>query len=164
VKVRLCAAGIGVVFGATLCWSRMSDPDVIRGALLLEQSYLFFFFASAVVVAAVGTGLLRRFAPHALLADTPLVFSRQRPARRHVVGSVLFGVGWAVAGACPGPIATQIGQGIPWAAFTLVGLLAGVHVFLRSAGEGETEPAVDRDPSPAPSHIEDPHRALPLAG
>jgi uncharacterized membrane protein YedE/YeeE len=134
----------------------MSDPNVIRGALLLEQSYLFLFFASAVAVAALGTLLLRRVAPRALLVDAPLVISRERPARRHVVGSMLFGVGWAVADACPGPIATQIGQGIPWAAFTLVGLLAGVHLFLRSSREGETEPAVDRALRSTHSCIEDP--------
>jgi uncharacterized protein len=155
VKTRLSAAAIGVVFGLTLCWSGMSDPDVIRAALLLEQSYLFLFFASAVLVAAVGTELLRRRTRRALIGDVPLTFSRERPLRRHVVGSLLFGVGWGVADACPGPIATQIGQGIPWAAFTLVGLLVGVGVFLRTARVGETEPAVDRTPSPTPSRADD---------
>ena len=45
------AAGglIGVVFGITLCWSGMIDPDVIREALLLENSYLYLMFASAVL-------------------------------------------------------------------------------------------------------------------
>lgn len=120
----------------------MSDPDVIRGALLLEQAYLFLFFASVVLVAAVGNELLRRGRPRALLAATPVGFSRQRPQRRHVVGSAVFGVGWALADACPGPVATQIGQGIPWAAATLAGLVLGVALFQR-AGNGETEPAAD---------------------
>lgn len=159
-KPRISAAAIGAVFGLTLCWSGMSDPDVIRGALLLQQSYLFLFFASAVLVATVGTALLRRASLRAPFAegadaDTPLTFSRERPLRRHVVGSVLFGVGWAVADACPGPIATQIGQGIPWAAFTLVGLIGGIVVFLRTAGVGETEPAVDRAPQPALAPADD---------
>ena len=147
--VRISAAAIGVVFGAILCWSGMSNPDVIREALLLERAYLFLFFASAVLVAAVGTELLRRRPRRALLGAAPLVFSRERPARRHVVGSLLFGVGWGVADACPGPIATQVGQAIPWAAFTLVGLVTGVTLFLRFAETGETEPAVDVAPSPA---------------
>jgi uncharacterized membrane protein YedE/YeeE len=154
VKSRLCGAIIGVVFGATLCWSGMSNPDVIRGALLLQHSYLFLVFGSGVIVAAVGTELLRRRSPRALLADTPVAFSRERPARRHIAGSLMFGVGWAVADVCPGPIATQIGQGIPWAVFPLVGLLVGVLVFLRRARVGETEPAVDRVPSPAPARAE----------
>ena len=51
--------------------------------------------------------------------------------RRHVAGSVLFGTGWALADACPGPIATQVGQGIAWSLFTIVGVVVGIWVFLR---------------------------------
>lgn len=148
-RERAAAAAIGVVFGAILCWSGMSDPDVIRQALLLERAYLFLFFGSAVLVAAVGTELVRRHRRRALLTATPLVFSRQRPERRHVVGSLLFGVGWGVADACPGPIATQVGQAIPWAAFTCAGLLVGVALFLRASRVGETEPALEGAPRPS---------------
>jgi uncharacterized protein len=141
-RSRVAGAGIGLVFGLTLSWSGMSSPDVIRGALLIEHSYLFLFFGSAVGTAAIGLALLRRRPRRAMLADTPLVWTRDSPARRHIVGSLLFGVGWAVADACPGPIATQVGQGIGWAVFTLVGTSAGVYLFLRRSVP-ETEPPVD---------------------
>jgi uncharacterized membrane protein YedE/YeeE len=141
-RSRGAGAAIGMVFGLTLCWSGMSSPDVIRGALLLEHSYLFLFFGSAVGTAAIGLALLRRRERRALLADTPLVWTRDSPARRHVIGSLLFGAGWGVADACPGPIATQVGQGIGWAVFTLVGTIAGVYWFLHRSLP-ETEPAVD---------------------
>jgi uncharacterized membrane protein YedE/YeeE len=149
-RSRVAAASIGLVFGITLCWSGMSSPDVIRGALLFEHSYLFLFFASAVATAALGLALLRRGERRALLIDTPLVWTRESPARRHIIGSVLFGIGWGVADACPGPIATQIGQGIGWAAFTLVGTVAGVYLFLHRSLP-ETEPAVDVKPSANPA-------------
>ncbi len=63
-----------------------------------------------------------------------------KPERRHISGSLLFGLGWGISGACPGPIATQIGQGVGWGVFTLVGAVGGVWLFLRS-GAAETEPA-----------------------
>ena len=53
-------AGVGLVFGVVLSWSGMTSPDVIRSALLFEDSYLFLFFASAVATAAIGLALLRR--------------------------------------------------------------------------------------------------------
>lgn len=141
-RVRLAALAVGLVFGVVLCWSRMADPDVIRSALLLEEAYLYLFFASAVLVSAVGVELLRRARRRALLAETPVGWSRQLPQRRHLVGGFVFGLGWAVADACPGPIATQIGQAIPWAAATLAGVVLGIVLFQR--GEtGETEPALD---------------------
>src|SRR5919202_5728214 len=109
--MRSWAAGalIGVVFGVTLGWSGMSDPSVIRQALLFERAYLFLMFASAVLVAVVGLEILRRRQPRALLTGAPVTCARERPRRRHVVGSVLFGLGWGLADACPGPIATQVG-------------------------------------------------------
>lgn len=139
---RVAGALIGVVFGFVLCWSGMVSPNVIRGALLLEQSYLFLFFASAVLVSAVGVELLRRRHARALLTGAPVGWPRERPQRRHVVGSAIFGVGWGVANACPGPVAAQVGQGMLWALPLLAGILIGVRLFLR-AGEQETEPAAD---------------------
>jgi uncharacterized membrane protein YedE/YeeE len=142
----------------TLCWSGMSSPVVIRQALLFEKSYLFLFFASAVLTATIGLRVLRARERRALLVDTPLTWAPERPERRHIVGSVIFGIGWGVADACPGPIATQVGQGIAWALFTLMGVAIGVWLFLRRTTV-ETEPALDRaadqrDPSaalPAPA-------------
>ena len=141
-SARVAGAIVGVIFGFTLCWSGMSDPAVIREALLFQDSYLYLMFASALVVAVGGQRLLRRAQARALLTDEPLTYPRERPARRHIVGSVVFGLGWAIADSCPGPIATQVGQGIPWALFTMAGVVAGVYLFLRR-GAAETEPAAD---------------------
>jgi uncharacterized protein len=130
-RARVAAAGVGVVFGVTLAWSGMSSPDVLRDGLLFRTSYLFLFFLSALATAFVGLRLLRRATPRARLTGAPLDFSPVRPQRHHVAGSALFGVGWAVADACPGPIATQLGQGVPWSLATAAGVALGVWWFLR---------------------------------
>jgi len=147
---RTAGAAIGVVFGVVLCWSGMSSPVVIRQALLFQSSYLYLFFASAVGTATLGLWLLRRHERRALLANTKLTWPRERPERRHVVGAFIFGVGWGVADACPGPIATQIGMGVWWAVFTLIGVVGGVYYFLRQSSV-ETEPAAAPSPSPSTS-------------
>jgi uncharacterized protein len=137
---RIAGALIGVVFGLTLCWSGMADPDVIRGALLFEDAYLYLMFAAAVGTSTLGLHLLRRLRSRALLTDQAIAWTPQAPQRRHIVGSLLFGLGWGVAAACPGPIAAQVGEGVPWALFTLAGATAGVWLYLRRSGV-ETEPA-----------------------
>jgi uncharacterized membrane protein YedE/YeeE len=141
-RARVAGALIGVVFGFTLCWSGMSNPDVIRQALLFERAYLFLFFASAVLVAAIGVRVLRSVRARALLTGAPIAWTAERPQRRHIAGSLLFGLGWGLADACPGPVAAQIGQGVPWALFTFAGVVAGVRLFQRR-GALETEPASD---------------------
>ena len=141
-KSLAAGAAIGIVFGIVLSWSGMASPEIIRQALLFEQAYLFLMFASAVATASLGLALLRRRERSALLTGGRLTYGRDAVQRRHLTGSLLFGIGWGVADACPGPIAAQIGQGIPWAVFTLAGAGFGVWLFLRR-GARETEPACD---------------------
>jgi uncharacterized membrane protein YedE/YeeE len=138
----LAGTAIGIVFGIVISWSGMASPEIIRDALLFEQAYLFLMFASAVAIASLGLALLRRRERAALLTGEPLTYGRDAIQRRHIVGSLVFGIGWAVADACPAPIAAQIGQGVPWAVFTLTGVAFGVWLFLRR-GVAETEPAAD---------------------
>jgi uncharacterized membrane protein YedE/YeeE len=131
VAVRLAALGVGAVFGATLSWTGMASPEVIREALLFESAYLFLMFGSAVATAFAGLRLLRARRERALLADAPVAWSTEAPRRRHFTGSLVFGTGWAIAGACPGPIAAQLGQGIGWSAFTALGLVGGIWAYAR---------------------------------
>jgi uncharacterized membrane protein YedE/YeeE len=147
-RPKAAGALIGVVFGVFLSWSGMTSPDVIRGALLFEQSYLFLFFASAVATSATGLWLLSRRERRALLVDRKLTWPRDRIERRHIAGSLVFGLGWGIADACPGPIATQVGQGIGWGVITLCGVVVGVYAFLRR-GSRETEPAAQPVPGAA---------------
>src|SRR5579875_607453 len=122
VSSRLAGLSVGVVFGVVLAWSGMTSPVIIRQALLFQRAYLFLFFASAVLVATIGVMLLRRRGARARLVPVPISWTLEPPSRRHILGSMIFGLGWGVSDACPGPIATQIGQGIGWAAFTLIGV------------------------------------------
>ena len=130
-STRIAGALIGIVFGVVLSWSGMTSPEVIRQGLLFQSSYLFLFFGAAVTTSFVGLWLLRRRAPRALLTGERVGWEPVKPERRHVAGSLLFGIGWGVAGACPGPIATQLGQGIVWGVPTTVGLVLGIVLFRR---------------------------------
>ena len=134
---RFAALVVGFVFGLTLSWSGMTDPDVLRDGLLFRVSYLFLFFISALLTAFVGLRVLKVLLARALLTGEPVSWTAVAPERRHVVGSLLFGAGWAIADACPGPIAAQLGQGIFWSVATAVGLTFGVWLFLRRAGSVE---------------------------
>lgn len=145
---RLAGLTIGIAFGVVLSWSGMSSPVIIRQALLFQRAYLFLFFASAVLVATVGLRLLRWLRAKALITGELIDWPVQPLQRRHITGSLIFGLGWGIADACPGPIATQLGQGIAWGLPTLAGVIIGVHLFLRH-DQPDTEPAVEA-PLPRP--------------
>lgn len=148
-STRVAAAAIGVVFGVVLSWSGLTSPEVIRAGLLFEDAYLFGFFAAAVSTAFAGLWVLRRRAPRALLTGERVQWEPIRPERRHVAGSILFGLGWGVSGACPGPIATQLGQGIAWAIPLTAGLVLGIVLFGRLQARARVA-APGCDPGAAP--------------
>src|SRR3954463_3399102 len=143
----VAGAVIGALFGALLCWTGMASPEVIRKALLFQDSYLFLMFAAAVLTSLVGLRLVR--GRRALLTGDRIDWKIERPERRHVVGSLVFGIGWGVADACPGPIATQLGQGILGSGFTPGGGLLGGRLSLPR--QEETEPAAEPPPMAEPA-------------
>ena len=136
--IRATAIGLGVVFGFALAWSGMTDPDVIRRMLLLEDAYLFLVMFSSMAVAFTGVRLLRARRTRALLTGSPVTWTTIRPGRRHVSGSVLFGVGWATSLSCPGPAAAQLGQGLFWSVSTIGGIAAGILFQARLQQRGRS--------------------------
>ena len=126
--IRAVAAVFGAGFGFVLAWAQLTDPDRIRQMLLLEDAHYYLMMATAFAVGTLGTRLLRARRARTLVTGEPVSVETSPVERRHVTGSVLFGLGWAVTNACPGPIAAQLGQGLWWGLLTLAGYLAGARI------------------------------------
>lgn len=125
-RSALLGLPFGVAFGALLSWAGLSDPRVVEDMLLLRSFDVFMLMGSAMVVAAVGARVLRRAGAKALVDGTNIDWTTTPVTRSHVIGSAIFGVGWAVALTCPGPIAAQIGTGNLAGLATGAGVLGGV--------------------------------------
>jgi uncharacterized membrane protein YedE/YeeE len=146
VKERLAVLAFGAGFGFVLAWARLNDPDVIYAMLRLQEPYVFLIMGSTIATASLGVRLLRARHARALINGAPVSWQTTMPTRDHVVGSVLFGLGWSISCTCPGPIAVQLGRGEISGVFTALGLLAGIA--LRDATRGAT---VAKGAAPAPS-------------
>ena len=125
---RAVAAVFGAGFGFVLAWAQLTDPERIRQMLLLEDAHYYLMMATAFAVGTLGTRLLRARRARTLVTGELVSVETSPVERRHVTGSVLFGLGWAVTNACPGPIAAQLGQGLWWGLLTLAGFLAGARI------------------------------------
>ena len=116
----------GAGFGFLMAWARLTDPTAIRNMLLLRELDVFLLMGSAVLVAAVGVRALRARGARALATGEPIAWTVEKPRARHVVGSLLFGAGWSIAGTCPGPVTAMLGEGRMGGLFVAAGLLGGV--------------------------------------
>jgi uncharacterized membrane protein YedE/YeeE len=141
--VKALALAVGVGLGFVFDWGRLTDPETFHRMLTLESAYVYLLMGTAVVVAASGAWLLRRRGWRAPLTGE-LVTRRQAPIRReHVVGGVIFGVGWAVSCSCPGPLVAQVGAGRLPALATLAGACCGIalRTALSRRAAGAAAPA-----------------------
>src|SRR5205085_2572092 len=103
---------MGVLFGIVLTKGELASWFRIQEALRFKGPYLYEVFASALAVAAPGFALLKRRAR--ALTGEPIVVPPKvlGSGVRYVAGSVLFGLGWALIGACPGPMFALLGAGV----------------------------------------------------
>lgn len=117
----------GTIFGFILSRSGAADYNYIQGMFLLEDFQLYGIIATAVVVTAPGVWLIRRRGR--TLLGRPIEIELKALHRGNVVGGALFGIGWSLAGMCPGPILVNIGEGKIYAFAALAGALTGAGAF-----------------------------------
>ena len=121
----------GLVFGLGLIVSGMANPAKVIGFLDLAGRWdpsLAFVMAGAIAVGAIAFAIARTRT--ASLLDAPMKLpSEQRIDRRLLAGAVVFGVGWGLAGFCPGPALVAIGMGSTKAVVFVVAMLAGMGIF-----------------------------------
>jgi uncharacterized membrane protein YedE/YeeE len=125
--MTLMYLALGVVFGFVLSRSGAADYDMIQGMFLFERFQLYGIIGVAVAVTAPGLWLIKRRGTTAL--GVPLHIERKPLHRGNVVGGLLFGAGWSLAGMCPGPILVNIGEGKIYALAALAGALTGAGAF-----------------------------------
>jgi uncharacterized membrane protein YedE/YeeE len=121
----------GLIFGVGLLLSGMTDPAKVIGFLDLFGVWdpsLAFVMGGAVCVAAVAFRVARARARTFLGGAMELPASRDID-RRLVLGSVVFGVGWGLAGFCPGPALVSAGAGETGALVFVAAMLAGMALF-----------------------------------
>jgi uncharacterized protein len=118
---------LGTLFGFTLSRSGAADYNFIQGMFLFEEFQLYGIIGTAVVLTAPGIWLLRRGGRTAF--GRPLEIEMKPRHGGNVLGGLLFGVGWSIAGMCPGPIFVNIGEGKIYALAALAGALAGTALF-----------------------------------
>ena len=114
-----------------LSWTGLADPSFIHKMLSLQTAYPYLLMATSIALTLTATRVLAQRHARALLTHEPVRWSTLKPERRHVMGGSLFGLGWAMSSACPGPVAAQLGQGFGWGICTALGIFVGVRIYLR---------------------------------
>lgn len=124
----LMALVSGLVFGLGLILSGMTNPAKVKGFLDLFGRWdpsLALVMAGAIVVGMVAFAAARR-RTRAWSGDAMEIPTSTRIDARLIVGGVLFGIGWGIAGFCPGPALVALGSGLGAAWIFVIAMLVGM--------------------------------------
>lgn len=119
----------GIVFGFIAIKSEISSWYRIYEMFRFESFHMYGVIGSAVVVGALSLLLLRRFGLKSLTGEELSVKPKESGRYRYILGGVVFGLGWGLVGACPGPIYALMGSGFAGAIVIFLGALLGTYMY-----------------------------------
>jgi uncharacterized membrane protein YedE/YeeE len=118
----------GLMFGFILVKAEVISWFRIQEMFRLQSFHMYGVIGSAVAVGALSVFLIKKFKIKTIYGE-PIVFINKEFNKGNIIGGLLFGFGWALTGACPGPLFAQIGTGATVIIVTLFSAIAGTWVY-----------------------------------
>lgn len=136
---------LGIVFGFLLSRAGATTYDFYAKLFLFQDLQLLWVIATAAGVGMIGTTLFKKMKLRSFADQQPLSFQGKPYKRELIPGALLLGLGWGVAGACPGTVLAMLGEGKLGALFTIAGAVLGTYLYglrqSRASQSSQTAPA-----------------------
>jgi hypothetical protein len=119
---------VGIAFGIVFVKAEIVSWFRIQEMFQLTSFHMYGVIGTAVVVGALSVFLIKKFKIKTLVGEE-VTFHDKTFTKGQIYGGLLFGFGWALTGACPGPLFAQIGSGATVIAVTLLSAIAGTWTY-----------------------------------
>jgi uncharacterized membrane protein YedE/YeeE len=119
----------GSVFGFILSRVGASDYDLIFRMFTGEDLKLAYVIITAIVTAGIGMRVLKRTGSVGRDGKPITISKKPLDIRKNILGGAVFGLGWAISGACPGTVLAQVGEGKLLGMATMLGMVLGTYFY-----------------------------------
>lgn len=119
---------VGILFGIVFVKAEIVSWFRIQEMFKLQSFHMYGVIGSAVMVGAISVWLIKKFNIKTIDGE-PITFHPKTFNKGQIIGGLLFGLGWGITGACPGPLFAQIGTGATAVIATLLSAIAGTWVY-----------------------------------
>jgi uncharacterized membrane protein YedE/YeeE len=119
---------VGIAFGLVFVKAEIISWFRIQEMFRLDSFHMYGVIGSAVLVGILSVFLIKRFKLRTLQGE-PVSIASKKFQKGQIYGGLLFGLGWALTGACPGPLFAQIGGGFLVVGITLLSAVAGTWLY-----------------------------------
>jgi uncharacterized protein len=121
---------VGVVFGILFVKAEIISWFRIQEMFRFQSFHMYGIIGSAVITGIISVWIIKKFNIKTLAGET-VIFHHKKFQRGHIFGGFMFGLGWAITGACPGPLFAQIGSGFTVVLVALLSAVAGTWIYGR---------------------------------
>ncbi|HEX6335154.1 MAG TPA: DUF6691 family protein [Flavisolibacter sp.] len=121
-------AAIGIVFGIAFTKSEIISWFRIQEMFRLQSFHMYGVIGTAIAIGMLSVWLIKKFRVKTIYGEQ-IHFHPKKFNKGQVIGGLLFGLGWALTGACPGPLFAQIGAGFFVIAVVMLSAVAGTWVY-----------------------------------
>ncbi len=118
----------GILFGILLVKAEVISWFRIQEMFRFQSFHMYGVIGSAVVVGIISVWLIKKFKIKTIYGE-PIEFVSKKLNKGNIYGGLIFGFGWALTGACPGPLFAQVGTGATVIIVTLLSAIAGTWVY-----------------------------------
>lgn len=119
---------VGTIFGIVFVKAEIISWFRIQEMFRLQSFFMYGVIGTAIVVGIISIFLIKRFNIKTLSGE-PITIEDKKFNKGQVYGGLIFGLGWAITGACPGPLFAQIGSGFLVVVITFLSAIAGTWVY-----------------------------------
>ena len=119
---------VGILFGIIFVKSEVVSWFRIQEMFRFQSFHMYGIIGSAIVVGIISVYLIKKFKIKTIYGEQ-IVFHPKAFNKGQIFGGLLFGLGWAITGACPGPLFAQIGTGSVVTLVTLLSAIAGTWIY-----------------------------------
>lgn len=120
---------IGIFFGVVMYKSEAASWFRIYEMFHFDSFHMYGIIGSALLLGVIGVQLIKKKKMKTFFGDDIKIAPKERGFKKYFFGGTIFGLGWALAGACPGPIYTLIGAGYVSILVVLAGALSGAFLY-----------------------------------
>lgn len=120
---------VGVLFGIVLTKAEAISWYRIYEMFMFQSFHMYGIIGVAIFVGVCGIKFIKKRELKDVEGQPIEILDKDRSIIRYLVGGFMFGLGWALVGACPGPIFILLGTGIPAIAIVLFGALLGTYTY-----------------------------------
>ncbi|WHF51828.1 YeeE/YedE thiosulfate transporter family protein [Chryseobacterium gotjawalense] len=119
---------LGIFFGIVFIKAEVISWFRIQEMFRLQSFHMYGVIGSAILVAMISIWLIKKFNIKTIYGEE-IIFHKKTFNKGQIYGGLIFGFGWALTGACPGPLFAQIGTGATVVVVTLLSAIAGTWVY-----------------------------------